>query len=161
MENPASSDKLTRSQVLGLDLATITGYYSAHGHGSWNFRPGKERNGNKPYFAFYTTLKTFIRQHGIRKIVTEDINFSAHNSDYRKLNELRGIILLLVEELGLLPVEFVNVRTLKRWATGDGNADKRMMMAACVNHYRFHPQTSDEADACHLYYYFLRKFRIV
>jgi Holliday junction resolvasome RuvABC endonuclease subunit len=110
--------------------------------------------------AFYGTLKEFIGRNGIRKIVTEDINFNAHHYDYRKLNEMRGIVQLLTEELGLLPVEFTNVRVLKKWATGSGVATKEEVMAACVNRYRFHPADSNEADAFMLFHHYCRKWRI-
>jgi Holliday junction resolvasome RuvABC endonuclease subunit len=158
MENRASG--LDRSQILALDLGAVTGYYSAHGHGSWNFHPARGRNGMKTYLAFYIVLKEYIKQNGIRKIVTEEINFNVHNNDYRKLNELRGIVRLLTEELGLLPVEFTSVRVLKKWATGSGNATKEEMIAACVNRYRFRPRDDHQADACHLYFHFLRKWRV-
>ena len=147
--------------MLGLDLGAACGYYSAHAHGTWNFHAAQRRNGNKTYLAFYRTLKEFITRHGIRKIITEDINFNAHGSDYRKLNELRGILLLVAEELNLLPVEFVNVRALKKWSTGSGAATKQEMIAACINHYRFHPETPDEADSFLLFCYYVRKYRIL
>ncbi len=159
MENRASVG-LNRTQILALDIGASCGYYSVHGSGTWNFHPARGRNDNKPYLAYHTTLKEFIQRHGIRKIVTEDINFNAHNYDYRKLNELRGILLLIVEELNLLPVEFVNVRVLKKWATGSGVATKGEMVTACVNHYRLLPRSHDEADAILLFHYYCRKWRI-
>lgn len=153
-------EKIRKEQVLGLDIGTFCGYYSHHESGVWNFTPAMKRNDCKTYLTFYRTLKTFIQLHGIRKIVTEDINFNSHNTDYRKLNELRGIIKLVTEELDLLPVEFVNVRVLKKWAVGTGDATKAQMIAACQNHYRLQPTDDNHADACHLYHYYLRKWRV-
>ena len=37
---------LTREQVLALDIATHTGYFSLHEAGTWNFTESKRRNGN-------------------------------------------------------------------------------------------------------------------
>ena len=92
--------------------------------------------------------------------MAEDVSFNAHNRDLRKLSELRGIVLLVSEELNLLPVEFVNASSLKKFATGDGHADKVRMMAACIDDYRFHPSSHDEADAFLLFHYYVRKHRI-
>jgi len=158
MESRAS--ELSRSQILGIDIGTATGYYSVHGHGTWNFRPARGRNDNKTYLAFYSTVREFVLRHGIRRIVTEDINFVGHNHDYRKLNELRGILSLIVDELDLPEPEFVNVAALKKFATGNGRATKEEMMAACVERYRFTPESHDEADAFMLFHYYCRKWRI-
>ncbi|MCO7113813.1 hypothetical protein NIB75_18705 [Bacteroides uniformis] len=43
---------LTREQVLALDIATHTGYFSLHEAGTWNFTESKRRNGNKMHGAF-------------------------------------------------------------------------------------------------------------
>ena len=66
-------------------------------------------------------------------------------------------MLLVSEALNLLPVEFVNAPSLKKFATGDGHADKVRMMAACIDDYRFHPSSHDEADAFLLFHYYVRK----
>ena len=156
--NPASTiGKLARRDVLGLDIATRCGYYSLHSSGAWDFHANKSR---QTYLTFYRTLKEYIQVHGIRKLVVEDLNVNNHFSDLRKLAQLHGIMLLVSEELALLPVEYVNVSTLKRWATGNGRADKSEMIAACVNNYRFYPKTSDEADAFLLFHFYCRKWRI-
>lgn len=158
MESPGSSGgRLTRAELLALDVATTTGYYSLHGSGAWDFRATRSR---RTYLAFYRTLREFILRHGIRRIVAEDVSFNAHNRDLRKLSELRGIVLLVSEELEMLPVEFVNVAALKKFATGDGRADKGRMIAACIDGYRFHPASHDEADAFLLFHYYVRKYRI-
>ena len=158
MESPGSSGgRITRSEILALDVATTTGYYSLHGSGAWRFHATRHR---RTYLAFYRTLREFVLRHGIRRIVAEDVSFNAHNRDLRKLSELRGIVLLLSEELELLPVEFVNAASLKKFATGDGRADKGRMIAACIDDYRFHPSSHDEADAFLLFHYYVRKYRI-
>lgn len=158
MESPeSSSGRLTRFELLALDVATTTGYYSLHGSGAWRFHATRHR---RTYLEFYRTLREFILRHGIRRIVAEDVSFNAHNRDLRKLSELRGIVLLVSEELNLLPVEFVNASSLKKFATGDGHADKVRMMAACIDDYRFHPSSHDEADAFLLFHYYVHKHRI-
>jgi Holliday junction resolvasome RuvABC endonuclease subunit len=159
MENQ-ESDKVTREQVLGLDIATHTGYYSVRESGTWNFTESKRRNGNKMHGAFRVMLLAFIRRYGIRRIVAEDVSVNRHFYDMRRLAELRGILLEVCDEMDLPEPEFVNPATLKKFATGDGRADKAAMIRACREKYRYEPVDDNAADACHLYHYYLRKYRI-
>lgn len=149
-----------REEVLALDIATHCGYYSMHGNGTWNFTESKRRNDNKQHKDFRDTLLGFIREHGIRQIVAEDINVNNHFTDMRKLSEFRGILFEICDELDLPEPEFVNVATLKKWATGNGRADKAMMMRDCEEKYHYAPPDDNAADACHLYYYYCRKYRL-
>lgn len=152
--------ELTKNDILGLDLAAHSGYYSAHGSGTWNFTEARYRNDNKMHGAFRTTLIAFIRQYGIRQIVAEDVSVNRHFYDMRRLSELRGILLEVCDELDLPEPEFINPTTLKKWATGDGRADKAAMMRACEEHFRYTPPDDNAADACMIYHYYLRKYRI-
>nr|WP_195461836.1 hypothetical protein [Alistipes sp. D31t1_170403_E11] len=161
MESPASTpDTLRREQVLALDIATHTGYFSMHEAGTWNFTESQRRNGNKLHGAFRAMLLAFIRRYGIRQIVAEDVCVNRHFYDMRRLAELRGILLEVCDELDLPEPEFVNVATLKKWATGDGRATKARMIDACRQRYGILPIDDNAADACHLFYYFLRKHRL-
>ena len=161
MENRVSENSLlTREQVLALDIATHTGYFSLHEAGVWNFTESKRRNDNKMHGAFRVMLIAFIRRYGIRRIVAEDVAVNRHFYDLRRLSELRGILLEVCDELDLPEPEFVNPATLKKWATGDGHATKAQMIAACKNKYGIVPVDDNAADACHLYHYYIRKYRI-
>lgn len=159
MESPAS-DKVAREEVLALDVAAHCGYYSVHESGTWNFTESKRRNGNKMHGAFRTMLLSFIRAYGIRRIVAEDVSVNRHFYDLRRLAELRGVLLEVCDELDLPEPEFVNPSTLKKFATGDGRATKEQMMRACREKYRYEPPDDNAADACHLYHYYTRKYRI-
>ena len=138
---------LTKAQVLGLDIATMCGYYSQHAAGAWNFYESKARNDNKQHKAFRDTLIGFIQQYGIRQVVAEDINVNNHFTDMRKLSEFRGILLEVCDELDLPEPAFINVSTVKKFATGNGRASKIDMINACVSKYGYRPVTDDEADA--------------
>lgn len=152
---------LTKNEVLGLDIATHTGYFSLSESGTWNFSKSKRRNDNKMYKDFRDTLITFIRSHGIRQIVAEDINVNRYFYDMRRLSEFRGILLEICEELSLPEPEFINVASLKKWATGNGKAGKTDMVQACIDKYRYTPIDDNAADACHLFHYYIRKYRIM
>lgn len=160
MNRASTTGKLRRTQILALDVATTTGYYSLHGSGAWNFSERLARNGGRQHKVFRDTLMEFITEHGIRKLVAEDISVNKHFTDIRKLSELRGILLEVCDELELPEPEFVHVSALKKFATGNGRATKPEMMAACRNCYRFEPRSHDEADAFLLFHYYCRKWRI-
>ena len=132
MENRVSENSLlTREQVLALDIATHTGYFSLHEAGVWNFTESKRRNGNRMHGAFRVMLMAFIRRYGIRRIVAEDVAMNRHFYDMRRLSELRGILLEVCDELDIPEPEFVNPTVLKKWATGNGHATKAQMITAC------------------------------
>lgn len=154
------SQGLCKQQILGLDIATMCGYYSTHESGAWNFYESKARNDNKQHKAFRDTLIGFIRKYGIRQVVAEDVNVNNHFVDMRKLSEFRGILLEVCDELNLPEPVFLNVMSIKKYATGNGRATKLDMIRACVERYNYRPRTDDEADAFWVYTYYCHKYRI-
>lgn len=151
---------LCKEQVLGLDIATMCGYYSTHEAGAWNFYESKARNDNKQHKAFRDTLISFIARHGIKQVVAEDVNVNNHFIDMRKLSEFRGILLEVCDELCLEEPVFLNVGSIKKFATGNGRATKLDMINACVTKYNYRPRTDDEADAFWVFKYYCHKYRI-
>lgn len=143
-----------------MDIATMCGYYSTHESGAWNFYESKTRNDNKQHKAFRDTLIGFITQHDIRQVVAEDVNVNNHFIDMRKLSEFRGILLEVCDELNLPEPVFLNVSSIKKFATGSGMATKLDMIHACVEKYNYRPRTDDEADAFWVYKYYCHKYRI-
>lgn len=156
----SENDKMARGQVLALDIAAHTGYFSLHEAGTWNFTESRRRNGNKMHGSFRETLMAFIKEHGIKYIVAEDVAMNRHFYDMRRLAELRGVLLEVCDETDIPEPEFINPATLKKWATGNGRATKEEMIAACKNRYGIVPVDDNAADACHLFYYFIRKHRL-
>ena len=149
-----------RKEVLALDIATHTGYFSVHEAGTWNFTESRRRNGNRMHGAFRTVLVSFIRAHGIRRVVTEDVSVNRYFYDMRRLSELRGILIEVCDSLGLPEPEFVNPAVLKKWATGNGHATKAQRVAACKERYGIIPVDDNAADACHLFHYYIRRHRL-
>lgn len=155
------ADNLSKTEILALDISTFTGYYSIHDSGTWNFSESKRRNDNKQHKAFYDTLVSYIKNNGIRQVVAEGVNVNNYFTDIRKLSQFHGLLFLICDELSLPDPYYINVSTLKKWATGNGKATKDDMIKACVLRYKFTPQDDNVADACHLFHYFIRKYRIV
>lgn len=151
---------LIKDEILALDIAAHSGYYSVHENGTWDFTESRHRNDNKMHGTFRSTLVAFIQKYGIRQIVAEDVIVNRHFYDMRRLSELRGILLEVCDELNLPEPEFINPSTLKKWATGNGRADKAAMIEACRERFHYDAPDDNAADACMIFYYYLRKFRI-
>ena len=154
------SKQLEKEDVLALDIATQTGYYSIQESGSWCFIEAKARNNNKKHKAFRDTVIEFIHKHNIKQIVAEGVNVGTHFTAVKSLSELHGILLEVCDELDLPEPEYVNPLTLKKFATGNGKANKLDMISACRTRYNFNPRSDDEADAFWLHQYYCQKHRI-
>lgn len=153
-------EQLTRDNVLGLDIATHTGYYSTHGSGTWNFTECMRRNNNKQHKAFRDTIIEFIQSNNIKVVVAEDVSVNNHFVDARKLSEFRGILMEICDSLDLPEPTFINPKTVKKWATGNGNADKEMMIRYCKLRWKTNPIDDNEADATHIFMYYVKKFNL-
>lgn len=154
---------LTRDEVLSLDIATHCGYHSTHVSGTWDFTESLHRNNNKQHKAFRDTLLAEIRQHGVKQVVAEDVSAGSAKGGFKssvKLAEFRGILLEVCDELGLPEPIFINPKSVKKWATGDGNADKNKMVEYCIKRWGITPVDDNEADATHIFHYFCRIFHI-
>lgn len=160
MQTNNETGTITRDQVLSLDIATHTGYYSTHESGTWNFKKKSKDNDSIEMQKFYDTLKSFILQYHIKQVVAEDINVNNHFTDMRKLSEFRGVLKLLCAELNLPDPKYVNVRTVKKWATGNGNADKKLMMEYCKKRWGVDAKDDNEADATHIFKYYVRIYKL-
>ena len=152
--------EITRDNVLGLDIATHTGYFSTHESGTWNFTESLRRNNNKQHAAFRNTLIDFIQKYDIKVIVAEDVSVNNHFIDARKLSEFRGILLEVCDTFDLPEPIFLNPKTIKSWATGDGNADKKKMVKFCKLRWKTEPVDDNEADATHIFMYYVSKFHL-
>ena len=154
---------LTKEQVLGLDIATHCGFHSVHGSGTWDFTESMRRNGNKQHKAFRDTLIKYIKEHGICHIVAEDVSAGTSMGGFKssvKLSEFRGILLEVCDTLDLPEPTFINPTTVKKWATGNGRADKEMMKNYCIKRWGIIPIDDNEADAIHIFMYYIRKNNI-
>ena len=155
-----NEEKITRENVLALDIATHTGYYSMHGSGTWNFTESMRRNNNKQHAAFRNTLIDFITKNNIKRIVAEDVSVNNHFTDTRKLSEFRGILMEICDTLDLPEPSFINPKTIKKWATGNGSATKDMMTKFCKLRWKTNPADDNEADATHIFFYYIKKFNL-
>ena len=152
--------QLKREDVLGLDIATHCGYHSCHESGTMDFTESMRRNNNKQHKAFRDWLISFVTTYGIKQIVAEDVSAGSSKGGFKssvKLAEFRGILFEVCDTLNLPEPAFVNPKSVKKWATGDGKADKEMMIDYCIRRWGVTPVDDNEADATHIFMYYIRK----
>lgn len=137
--------------ILALDLGTTTGW-AIRGFdglitsGTASFKPGRYDGGGMRYLRFTNWLMELDRLSGpIATIWFEEVR--AHRG-VDASHVYGGLMASLTSwgELRGIPYEGVPVGTIKRHATGKGNANKQAMIdAACRR--GFSPADDNEADA--------------
>lgn len=159
-------EKLKRHNILSLDVAEHTGYYhTSDDYGVVHFpneknAPKKLGSDYNQHLAFASWLRNFIRENDIKMIVAEDVNVGTHFIALRKLAEFRGILLLVCAELDV-PIITFNVSDIKKWATGNGNASKEMMIEYAQKRWHIDCLKNDNvADAVHIYFYLIYRYKL-
>ncbi len=137
--------------ILALDLGTTTGW-ALRGHdglitsGTASFRPGRFDGGGMRYLRFTNWLTEIDRLSGpISAIWFEEVRRHAGTDAAHVYGGLMATLTAWAELRGV-PYEGVPVGSIKRHATGKGNADKAAMIAA-VRARGFSPADDNEADA--------------
>lgn len=151
--------QLKREDVLSVDIATHCGFYSVYEAGTWDLSKGHKEQ----HQYFYNLIADFVKKHDIKMIVAEDVNVGSAGKNFiamRKLSELRGVLFLVCANLGLPEPKFLNVTSIKKWATGDGRADKKKMIEYCRSRWGIEPVDDNMADAVHIYKYFVRIYKL-
>jgi Holliday junction resolvasome RuvABC endonuclease subunit len=133
-------------KVLALDLGTQTGFcynlnqYTEHvwvefaGTKTWAtakeitiFRKQRmDRRLDPRIWHFHKWLSHLLHENKFDVVVFEDVQFSSTVLACQLWASLRSVVWVNCEDTHTL-TECVNVKTLKKWATGDGNATKEKM----------------------------------
>jgi hypothetical protein len=137
--------------VLALDLGTTTGW-ALRGpdgritSGTITFRSSRFEGGGMRYLRFQNWLREMADLAGpIERIVFEEVR---RHIGTDAAHVFGGLLATLTAwaEMNAIPYQGVPVSTIKRFATGRGNADKATVIAA-VQARGFHPADDNEADA--------------
>ena len=137
--------------ILALDLGSTTGWAVRNGrcrilHGTAAFRPTRYEGGGMCYLRFAKWLdQTFAITGGIDAIYFEEVRRHAGTDASHIYGGFLATLSAWCEERRLA-YQGVPVGTIKRFATGKGNADKPAMIAA-VRARGFDPADDNEADA--------------
>ena len=149
---PASPPVLVGTPaVLALDLGTTTGFAlrTRDDHitsGTLAFRNDRWEGGGMRFLRFRQWLtETKHVASGIDHVVYEQVRRHIGTDSAHAYGGWLAILTAWCEHHAI-PYEGVHVGTIKRFATGRGNADKAAMVAA-MQARGFHPADDNEADA--------------
>ena len=141
----------TSRSILALDLGTTTGWAIRDfdgliTSGTASFKPGRYDGGGMRYLRFTNWLTELDRLSGpIATIWFEEVRRHAGTDAAHVYGGLMASLTSWGELRGI-PYEGVPVGTIKRHATGKGNANKVAMIAAAQAR-GFSPADDNEADA--------------
>jgi Holliday junction resolvasome RuvABC endonuclease subunit len=134
--------------VVGLDLSlTSTGYACVTAIGRHAERIQRPQyKGTERLRSIRDAIVHRVEGTQPALVVLEDYSFGSRNSHAHALGELGGVVRLALDELGARWVA-LPPSTLKKYATGRGNADKGLMLTEAVRRLGYTGSSNDEADA--------------
>jgi len=142
---------LRHHAVLALDLGTTTGW-ALRGHdggitsGTISFKPSRFEGGGMRYLRFRGWLTEMASlASGLSRIAFEEVRRHVSTDSSHAYGGFLAHLSAWCEGRGIA-YEGVPVGTIKRFATGRGNADKAAMIAA-IQARGFAPADDNEADA--------------
>ncbi len=140
--------------ILALDLGTTTGWAmrqnGATTSGAQSFKPGRFDGGGMRYLRFTRWLDE-MATNGLAGVWFEEVRRHAGTDAAHVYGGLMATLTAWCELRGI-PYEGVPVGTIKKHATGKGNANKDAMIAAAVAR-GFAPADDNEADALALLHF--------
>jgi len=146
-------------RVLAIDPGTLCGWALQDGaqrySGTWNLKPTRSDGGGMRYVRLKRCLGEIGR---VDLVVYEEVK---HHKGTEASHIYGGIELALTgwceEQNPKIPYTAVPVGTIKKHATGKGNADKDTMIAAFTKRNGYAPFDDNEADAWFLLDYAMRE----
>ena len=140
--------------LLAIDLGTQTGW--ARGRmaekpqsGTQSFALGRFDGGGMRYLRFQVWLEEMLR--GVDRVAYEEVRRHTATDAAHVYGGLMGCLTATCEQQEI-PYEGVPVGTIKKWATGKGNAGKPAMVQAVLDR-GFRVKDDNEADAIALWLY--------
>lgn len=138
-------------KALALDPAARCGWAWGDGKtiqsGVWGLSERSDQHPGQRLFRLRELLRQAHDEVGFDVLAAEDASFGSRNPKTQAShNELRGIISLVAAECQV-PLLLFHPTTIKKFATGDGRADKSQMVRACKTHFGIEATDDNEADA--------------
>jgi len=135
--------------ILALDLGTTTGWATRDRtgivSGTVAFKPSRYEGGGMRFLRFRKWLDEFLHLEPIDAVLFEEVRRHAGTDAAHVYGGFLGHLTAWCEE-HQIPYVGVPVGSIKRAATGKGNADKAAMIAA-VRALGYAPIDDNEADA--------------
>ena len=137
-------------KILALDLGTTTGFaFDNEGKissGSKNFKPSKFDSVGLKFMLFRKfILEQFIVKYPLDVVVFESVNFGTTTYSSQVYGGFVASLCALCEECEV-NYAGIGVSTIKKFISGKGNANKKMIIAS-VRKMGFDPKCDNEADA--------------
>ena len=148
---PVATPSPVITSILALDLGSTTGWAVRTArcrilHGTAEFRPSRYEGGGMRYLRFGKWLdQTLDITGGIDAVYFEEVRRHIGTDAAHTYGGFLAALTSWCEAKGIA-YQGVPVGTIKRFATGKGNADKQAMIAA-VRERGFEPGDDNEADA--------------
>lgn len=140
--------------LAAFDLGTQTGVaFGAPGcviSDTWSFKPQRHEGGGMRFLRFRRKLEEMHAAAPISEVGYEEVRRHIGTDAAHIYGGLLAQLTAFCEEHGV-PYAGHPVGTIKKWATGKGNADKAAMIAA-VRSWGHRPKDDNEADALALFY---------
>lgn len=134
--------------VIGLDLSlTSTGFAAVTSIGR-NAETIKrpQYKGTERLRSIRDAITERVKGTAPTLVVLEGYSFGSRSSHAHGLGELGGVVRVELDAIGARWVD-LPPSTLKRYATGRGNADKGLMLTEAVRRLGYAGSSNDEADA--------------
>jgi crossover junction endodeoxyribonuclease RuvC len=144
--------------VLALDLGTKCGFCVGDEHsqisGVWNLKQDRFSGGGMRFVRFRARLDEINKALPITQVVFEEVR---RHRGTDAAHVYGGLMAVLTEwcEQNKLPYEGVPVGTIKKFWTGNGAANKEMMLEQCEER-EISVVDDNEADAVALFHYATR-----
>jgi Holliday junction resolvasome RuvABC endonuclease subunit len=143
-----------RMTILALDLGTTCGWALRDSagqviSGSQSFKPGRYDGGGMRYLRFTRWLDEIAKD--AKYIAFEEVRRHAGTDAAHVYGGFMATLMAWCELRGI-PCEGIPVQTIKKHATGKGNASKEQMIAAMIG-LGHDPHDDNEADAIAMLYY--------
>ena len=148
---PVARPTTETASILALDLGSTTGWAIRNSrcrilHGTAEFRPSRFEGGGMRYLRFGRWLEQTLEvTGGIDAVYFEEVRRHIGTDAAHTYGGFLAALTSWCEAKGIA-YQGVPVGTIKRYATGKGNADKQAMVAA-VRDRGFKPADDNEADA--------------
>jgi Holliday junction resolvasome RuvABC endonuclease subunit len=135
------------TRVLGLDLSLTATGYAYNDEVTGVFR--SKSKGMRRLAEIREAVVELAYEADL--VVIEDYAFSRADAHAHALGELGGVVRLALYERRI-PYVDIKASSLKKFATGKGNAPKDAMLAAAIRKFDFAGSDNNEADAWLLRY---------
>tara|TARA_E500000331_G_scaffold344123_1_gene379947 strand:+ start:305 stop:787 length:483 start_codon:yes stop_codon:yes gene_type:complete len=145
MQKPAPPSMV---KSIGLDLGTTTGWACAEpwAWGTANFKPRRFEGGGMRFLRFRHWLKELINLHSPEVVYFEEVRRHRGTDAAHVYGGFLGMLTSTCEEYALAH-QGIPVGTIKRFATGKGNANKELMITKAQEKWTGVIANDNEADA--------------